>query len=310
MKLSHVRDVLAVAELGSLRAAGRHVGVAQPAITRSIREIEHELGAALFERHSQGVRLTEIGEAFTRRAMIVDSELRRAREEVEQIKGHSTGQVRVALTVSSSIALLQAALASFRKRHSEALVSISETTFQSVEQEIADGRVDFYVGAVDPAVNSSRLTIEKLFVNTGYVIARKNHPLAETNSLDSICAAQWIRPALSASGNEVNFEGFFEDLGMQRPKVTMHSHSALQTLLTVASSDLLSAAPRQWLDLLDMADRLQVMRQVGPIPAAPICIVRQAGVPLTPIAEYLCDMMRRRAAIYRDNLLKAESRLD
>ena len=52
MKLSQLRDVLAVSETGSLRAAGRHLGIAQPAITRSIRDIEQELGATLFERHA------------------------------------------------------------------------------------------------------------------------------------------------------------------------------------------------------------------------------------------------------------------
>jgi DNA-binding transcriptional LysR family regulator len=48
MKLNHIRDVIAVAERGSLRSAARHLGIAQPAITRSIRELEHELGAPLF----------------------------------------------------------------------------------------------------------------------------------------------------------------------------------------------------------------------------------------------------------------------
>lgn len=85
MKLSHLWNVLAVAELGSLRAAGRKMGVAQPAITRSIRELEHDLGATLFERHAKGVRLTEIGRAFIARAEAVQSELRRARDEIEQL---------------------------------------------------------------------------------------------------------------------------------------------------------------------------------------------------------------------------------
>jgi LysR family transcriptional regulator of abg operon len=91
MKLSQLRDVVAVSETGSLRAAGRHLGIAQPAITRSIREIEHELGVTLFERHAKGVRLTDIGRAFVRRAESVQSELRRAEEEIAQLKGRLTG---------------------------------------------------------------------------------------------------------------------------------------------------------------------------------------------------------------------------
>ena len=52
MKLNTLRDFLAVAERGGVRAAARHLGLAQPAITRSIHELEKELGVALFERHT------------------------------------------------------------------------------------------------------------------------------------------------------------------------------------------------------------------------------------------------------------------
>ena len=82
MKIHHLRDVLAVAEHGSLRAAARHLGVAQPALTRSIRELERELGAILFERSVSGVVVTAVGERFIRRANAAHSELLRARDEV------------------------------------------------------------------------------------------------------------------------------------------------------------------------------------------------------------------------------------
>ena len=74
MKLTHLRDVVAVAERGSLRAAARHLGIAQPAITRSIREIERELGVVLFERRARGVVLTPMGEVFMRRALVMQNE--------------------------------------------------------------------------------------------------------------------------------------------------------------------------------------------------------------------------------------------
>ena len=68
MKLNSLRDFLAVAERGSLRAAARQLGVAQPAITRNIQELEKELGVVLFERQARGVTLSPMGEVFLRRA--------------------------------------------------------------------------------------------------------------------------------------------------------------------------------------------------------------------------------------------------
>ena len=68
MKLHQIRDLLAVADKGSLRAAARHLGLAQPSISRSIRELERELGVPLLERRARGTVLTPTGQRFAGRA--------------------------------------------------------------------------------------------------------------------------------------------------------------------------------------------------------------------------------------------------
>ena len=61
MTLNQIRNVVAIAERGSLRSAARFLGVTQPSITRSIRELEHGLGVVLFERKATGMTLTLMG---------------------------------------------------------------------------------------------------------------------------------------------------------------------------------------------------------------------------------------------------------
>ena len=139
VKLTHLRDVLAVAEHGSIRAAGRQLGATQPAITRSIREIEHELGVSLFERHSKGVQLTDLGRVFVRRAEAVQQEIRRAREEIEQIKGGTTGEVTIALSTASIMSLMPRAMQEFRRRYPDAVIKIHESFFQPVEKDLLSG---------------------------------------------------------------------------------------------------------------------------------------------------------------------------
>ena len=299
MKLSHIRDVLAVAELGSLRKAARHLGIAQPAITRSIQEIEHEFGAPFYERHARGVRLTAIGQVFVRRASTIESELRRVREEIEQVKGHSTGQVTIAMSIASSIALMPEAITAFRKRYPEALLKVSETLFQPVEQDVADGRIDAYIGALEATHLSPRLSVEKLFDNQRVVVARKGHRLASTADMSAISEAHWLRPALSSRSSEADFEEWLKSIGVHEPRIVVHTRSALQTVLAVASSDLLTVVPRQWLELPAFSDSLQALEMVKPLDAAPVCLVRQSGAPLTPMAEHFCDLIRRLAVNYQ-----------
>src|SRR5258707_5422492 len=93
MKLHQIRDLLAVAEKGSLRAAARHLGLAQPSISRSIRELERELEVPLLERHARGTVLTPTGRRFAARASAAASELRRAREGNAQLHRDAAGRL-------------------------------------------------------------------------------------------------------------------------------------------------------------------------------------------------------------------------
>src|SRR5258707_9350321 len=84
MKLHQIRDLLAVAEKGSLRAAARQLGLAQPSISRSIGQLERELGVALLERQARGTVLTPAGELFPPRPRPAAREPRPGREENQQ----------------------------------------------------------------------------------------------------------------------------------------------------------------------------------------------------------------------------------
>lgn len=304
MKLSQLRDVLAVAETGSLRAAGRHLGTAQPAITRSIRQIEHELGATLFERHAKGVRLTDIGRAFVNRANAIQVELTRAKDEVNQMKGRLTGQVTLALSTASSMVLLPKSLGEFRKRYPDAILKISETFFSPIERELLDGSIDFYVGPFEAGSTSNSFIVEHLFDNSRRIVARRGHKLEKATEYSQLVGAQWIRPATAERSTEGDFELALEQFGLPSPQIVVQSRSALITMLTVANTDLLTVVPQQWLDYEVTANLIAALN-LPTFVSAPICILRRPDMPLTPMAEYMCDMMRRAGTHYANRVKAA-----
>ena len=77
-------------------------------------------------------------------------------------------------------------------------------------------------------------------------------------------------------------------------------------MLTVANSDLLTVLPQQWLDFPITAPLVQAL-DVPAFSAAPICIVRRQDMPLTPLAEHLCDHLRRVGIQYAYDRQKAVS---
>jgi DNA-binding transcriptional LysR family regulator len=294
MKLHQVRDVIAVAEKGSLRAASRHLGLAQSAITRSIRQLERELGAPLFERRKRGTVLTPMGSLFLRRARIAASELSRAREEIQQHQGGVEGSVVACLSTVPHIALLPRALGAFRKRYPGVNLHIVEgVVYQSVEDRLKDRSIDFYVGIVPEDGPAPELIMEKLFDNTRVVMGRTGHPLARAKSLAELVDAEWVSAGDKA---EQELAAVFRRHGLTPPRHSAVGDSALSLIVLIAYTDMLAILPRQWTGFPPVGSVLQKIDVKESIPAPSVALIRRADMPLTPAAEYLSDLLRRAGA--------------
>jgi DNA-binding transcriptional LysR family regulator len=292
MKFNQLRDITAIAERGSLRAAARHLAIAQPALTRSVHELERELGAPLFERRARGMILTPMGEAFVRRANAVLSEIRRAREEVEQLHGGTHGRVVAGLSLAAHIALLPAALKPFRKRYPQVQLHLIEALYPTLEARLKDGSVDFYVGPQHERPPSSELVQEHLFDNTRIVLGRRGHPLAGARSLKELTGAEWATTSVTFKAEE-ELRDLFEQHGLPAPRLALQSQSALTLMVALANSDLLTMVPVQWTEFVAVSKSLAPIPVKEVFPAPSIVTVRRAGLPLTPAAELLLDLLRR-----------------
>ncbi|NML43890.1 LysR family transcriptional regulator [Ramlibacter sp. G-1-2-2] len=294
MKLNTVRDFLAVAERGSVRAASRQLGLAQPAMTRSIQELEKELGTELFERRARGVTLTPMGEVFLRRAQALRSEMRRAQDEIDQLKGERHGHLRICLSSGAHMALLPGALRPFRQRFPNVQLEVIDAVLPRVERELIDGTLDFYIG---PSYDepTGELTVEKLFDNERVVLARKGHPLAGARSLAELVDAEWVTTSVTHRAED-ELTPVFASRGLAPPRIVVQAHSALTFFFIVAYSDLLMMLPVQWEHSAPFAGLLQRIDVGEKLQAPPITVVRRASLPLTPAGEYFCDMIRRAAA--------------
>lgn len=295
MKLSHIRDVTAVAERGSVRAAARYLGIAQPAVSRSIRELEHELGVALFERSARGVRLTPLGELFVRRAQAAQSELRQAREEIDQHRGIGTGIVAAGLSTASLLSLLPRAIEPFQARFPKVLIKITEGLFTALEAGLKSGEIDFYIGPMAETRPSREFLVETLFANTRRIFCRKGHALAGETSLAALADALWIATRVTSCDSAELIEPF-ERHGLRSPQIGMQAPSALTMAIAAASSDMLVMLPEQWLDAPITKEMLTCIPVQEALPGPSICLIRRASLPLTPAAEYLSDLLRRSAA--------------
>ncbi len=297
MKLHHLRDLLAIAEKGSINSAAKHLGMAQPALSRSVRELEREIGAPLLERQSTGTVLTPMGVLFARRATSAVNELRRGRDEIQQLQGAVHGTVVACVSGVSHIALLGEALKPFYEAYPNVRLRIIEGVYPMIESRLKSGAVDFYIGAAPEGGPAPDLQLVKLFDNRRVVLGRIGHPLSKARSLAELVEAKWVTTSIT-DHVETEFGTVFEKFSLPAPRLAIQAESALTWMTAVASTDMLIMQPVQWLDSpLIKATIAQIHVQEN-IVAAPIVLIRRNAIPPTPAAEYLCDMMRRPASRY------------
>jgi DNA-binding transcriptional LysR family regulator len=137
------------------------------------------------------------------------------------------------------------------------------------------------------------LVEEHLFDNLRTILGRKNHPLASAKSLKDLGEAEWATTSITLRAEEELGE-LFEKHGLPAPRLALQTHSALTLIICLAHSDLLAMVPIQWIDFGITADALCPIPVEESLSAPTIVMVRRAGLPLTPAAEFLADLIRKK----------------
>lgn len=103
---------------------------------------------------------------------------------------------------------------------------------------------------------------------------------------------EWAVTSLDYNATE-DLERLFLRHGLAKPRVMMQSLSVFSVMLTVASSDLLAILPMQWSTTLIAPDALTAIEVEENLDAPDIVLISRSDLPLTPAAEYFCDLLRR-----------------
>ncbi len=296
MKLHQLRNLVAVADANSIRGAARAQGLAQPAITRGLRELEKELGVPLLERHGKGVSLNVYGQSFVTRARSVLRDVERGREEIAQLRGQGSGKVSAGLSSAVFLSLLPEVYPSFRKSFPDAKLSLTEGLFPALEPQLKNGLLDFYVGPRPLGELDNSYSLQLLFRNQRAVVCRQGHPLAHVRNLRGLIDAEWIMTGLTQPV-EVEFEEQFSVHGLPAPKAVTQTLTTLPVVALLTSTDALAFLPKQWVDSPLFKGILQEIPVLEPLAGPDIVMVRRSTLPLTPLAEKLAILFERASGV-------------
>jgi len=281
MRLSQIRDFVAVVEAGGIRAAARKLGVSQPAITRSVRGLETELHAKLLRRTPTGVVPTQPGRALFARARAAQAELRKAEEEVDQL-GQTAGSVAFGVSPTSAI-MVPEAINRFRIQFPETRVRIAEGLPHSLIPMVRDETLDFAICRRAIVKLDSGLAFRPLFRNDFVVVARKGHPLEKASSLAQLADAWWTS-LLPLDAPDGPFAQAFPPTGLFVPKHVIQCESYITAIKLIAKTDMLGFLARQLLSDPILGDSLQEISVAEPLPSFAVGMFTRTGAPLTQVA--------------------------
>jgi DNA-binding transcriptional LysR family regulator len=145
MELRHLKGFLAVARHANFTRAAGELGLAQPALSQQIAQLEEELGVAVFERSRRGARLTAAGQSLIERAERILREVEEVRSEAGRYSRLDRGRVVIGTISSIAVLRLPALLARFRARHPGVEVEVQEGNTVRLVELLGSGRLDLAV---------------------------------------------------------------------------------------------------------------------------------------------------------------------
>jgi LysR family transcriptional regulator of abg operon len=284
VRLTQIRDFVAVVECGSVRAAARKLGISQPTVTKSVRSLEAELHVQLLGRNSRGIVPTSSGRAFFTRARVAQSELRKAEEEAAaQSGGSSAGSVAFGVGPAAVTLIVPEAVARFRQQFPRASVRIVEGLAHLLLPSVRDETLDFVMGLRPNTELDPTLRFRPLYRSELLVCARKGHPLRQARSLAEIATADWLTTStLGMPGGPV--ERLFVSAGLPPPRPVIQCESYNTVVALLAKTDMLGVMQRRMLKEPFARDYLQEIPIAHTMPSLTAGIFTRADAPLTRVA--------------------------
>jgi len=287
MELRHLRYFVAIVSERHFTRAAKKLGIAQPPLSQQIRQLEHEIGTALFTRAPRGVTLTPAGEAFLPHAEAALREVDRARLAARRVSHGDLGTLRVGFTSAASLnPLVPAAIRAFRDAYPDVELRLAVQATTALLTQLSQDLLD--VAFVRPTTGEREslrvvpLPDERLWIAlpAGHSLAgRKRLRLAELRHESFI-----LYPRANGSVLYDAIIAACQNAGFS-PRVTQEAPQMASIVSLVAAGVGVTLVPESVCQL--RPNGVRYLRISGQAPTAELCLVAQRGLPSAAINNFL-----------------------
>ncbi len=264
---------LAIVAHGSLGRAAEVLHITQPALSRTVKRLEGQLGAPLFERNSKGMRLTPVGEALLPHATLMGRVADHASEEINALRGLAKGTIKVGGIASAVSLILPLALHRVFTQWPNLQAHVIEGVWDRLAEALTKHEIDLALGVATIESDEIVPIPDCDWEDKSYIVAAMDHPLRQKKDLQLADTLQhsW---ACTPRGTApfTHMQQTFTSHGLPCPDVVVESRSiiALKSLVSHAGFLCWMAGP--------MFEDERLAQQMDALPIAGLSTTRQLTV--------------------------------
>ncbi|WEF26215.1 LysR substrate-binding domain-containing protein [Klebsiella aerogenes] len=179
IRLRHLHTFVAVAQQGTLGRAAETLNLSQPALSKTLNELEQLTGTRLFERGRLGAQLTLVGEQFLTHAVKVLDALNTAGQALNRKEGLHNDVVRIGALPTAALGILPTVIGQFHKQQKDITLQVATMNNTMLLAGLKSGDVDIGIGRMSDPELMSGLNYELLFLESLKLVVRPGHPLLQ-----------------------------------------------------------------------------------------------------------------------------------
>lgn len=252
--------LLAISRWGTFGRAAVELRMSQPALSNSIAMLEERIKAKVLTRGRSGAELTGVGKVLVRHAEILETQMKRAVEEI-QLHGQSIqGPLNIGVTPVAAANLVPRAVGLLMQELPALAVSVHETVFRDGMDALLRGALDLMVGPIGVYPPVEGIEERRLMVDPFSLVVRAEHSLASRRSMSLRQANDfaWVLPS-DQSAFHKQLEALFVVAGISWPKQVIATNSMIAMKAIVMHSDCVALMPKQ---LVAIEQRVGLLRAV------------------------------------------------
>ncbi|HVX83110.1 MAG TPA: pca operon transcription factor PcaQ [Devosiaceae bacterium] len=184
VKFRHLRTLVEVARQQSVGKAADVLHVSQPAVTKTLRELEAALGATLVEREGRGIRITRFGEVFLQHAGASLAAIQRGIDSVARARANSGPPLRIGALPTVSARIMPGALEKFLGLRTGNPVKVVSGENVVLLEQLRRGQLDLVVGRLAAPELMTGLSFAHLYDEPVVFAVRRGHPLLASRDFD------------------------------------------------------------------------------------------------------------------------------